>query len=80
MKVKVAQSCPTLCDPIDHTVRGIFQARIPEWVAIPFFRDLPNPGTEARITGPKLDAVLKHCDLVFAFILIPLPLSLIPNY
>ena len=31
--VKVAQSCPTLCDPVDSTVHGIHQARIPEWVA-----------------------------------------------
>ena len=36
--VKVAQSCPTLCDHIDYTVHGIFQARILEWVAIPFSR------------------------------------------
>ena len=28
VKVKVAQSCLTLCDPMDYTVRGIFQARI----------------------------------------------------
>ena len=26
VKVKVAQSCPTLCDPIDYTVHGILQA------------------------------------------------------
>ena len=30
VKVKVAQSCPTLCDPKDYTVRGILQARILE--------------------------------------------------
>ena len=36
--VKVARSCPILCDPIDHTVHGILQARILEWVAIPFSR------------------------------------------
>ena len=29
-KVKVAQSCLTLCDPIDYTVHGILQARILE--------------------------------------------------
>ena len=29
-KVKVAQSCLTLCDPMDYTVHGILQARIPE--------------------------------------------------
>ena len=45
MKVKsqseVAQSCPTLCDPIDgsppgSSVTGILQAKILEWVAISF--------------------------------------------
>ena len=39
VKVKVAQSCLTLCDPMDYTVHGILQARILEWVAIPFSRD-----------------------------------------
>ena len=38
MKVKVAQSCLTLCDPMDDTVHGIAQARILEWVAFPFSR------------------------------------------
>ena len=42
-----------LCDPMDgglpaSSVHGILQARIPEWVAIPSSRDLPNPGTELR--------------------------------
>jgi len=41
--VIVAQSCPTLCDPVDcsppgSSVRGILQARILEWVAIPSSR------------------------------------------
>ena len=36
MKVKVTQSCPTLCDPMDYTVHEILQARILEWVAVPF--------------------------------------------
>ena len=27
-KVKVAQLCPTLCDPMDYTIHGILQARI----------------------------------------------------
>ena len=36
MKVKVSQLCPTLCDPMDYTVRGILQVRILEWVAFPF--------------------------------------------
>ena len=38
MKVKVAQSCPTLCNPMDYTVPGILQDRIPERVASPFSR------------------------------------------
>ena len=39
LKVKVAQLCPTLCDPMDYTVHGIFQARILEWVAFPFSKE-----------------------------------------
>ena len=31
-------SCVRLCNPIDNTVHGILQVRIPEWVAIPFSR------------------------------------------
>ena len=34
VKVKVDQSCPTLCDPMDYTVHGILQARLLEWVAL----------------------------------------------
>ena len=46
-----AQSCPTLCDPMDcsppgSSVHEIFQARILEWVAIPTLGDLPNPGIQ----------------------------------
>ena len=37
--VKVTQSCPTLCNPMDYMVHGILQARILEWVAIPFSRE-----------------------------------------
>ena len=36
--VKISQSCPTLCNPMDCTVHGILQARILEWVAFPFSR------------------------------------------
>ena len=38
VKGKVAQSCPTLCDPMDYILHGILQARILEWVAIRFSR------------------------------------------
>ena len=37
MKVKVAQSWPILCDPMDYTAR-VLQARILEWVSFPFSR------------------------------------------
>ena len=37
--VKVVQSCPTLCNPMDYTVHGIPQARILEWVAFSFSRE-----------------------------------------
>ena len=36
VKMKVTQSCSTLCDPMDYTVHGILQARMLEWVAYPF--------------------------------------------
>ena len=46
--VKVTQSCPTLCNPMDYSlpgssVHGILQARILEWVAMPPPGDLPDP-------------------------------------
>ena len=42
LKVSVAQSCLTLCDPIDcsslgSSVHGILQARIREWAVISFW-------------------------------------------
>ena len=44
----VTQSCPTLCIPMDcslpgSSVRGILQARIQEWVAVPFSRESSRP-------------------------------------
>ena len=54
MKVKVAQSCPILCDPMDYTVHGVLQARILEWVTIPSSRGFPNPGIKPR--SPTLQA------------------------
>ena len=61
------QSCPTLCDPVDHgppgsSVHGIFQARVLEWVAIAF--------SEATILLCQLSSLislpaLKFLSLVF---------------
>ena len=50
MKVKVAQSCLTLCNPMDYTVRGILQARILEWVAYPFSRGSSRPRNWTRVS------------------------------
>ena len=52
MKVKVAQSCPTLCDSMDYTIHGILQARILEWIAFPSAGDLANP--EIKLRSPAL--------------------------
>ena len=53
----VAQSCPTLCGPMDcippsSSVHGILQARILEWVAISSSGELPNP--EIKPGSPEL--------------------------
>ena len=50
VKVKVAQLCPTLCDPTDYTVRGILQARILEWVAFPFSRGSSQPRDQTQVS------------------------------
>ena len=55
--VKVAQSCPTLCNLMDYIVHGILQARILERVAFPFSRDLPNPGIEPRSPALQVDSL-----------------------
>ena len=57
VKVKVAQSCPTLCDTMDYTVNGILQARILEWVAFPSPGDLPNPGMEPSSLTLQTDSL-----------------------
>ena len=52
LKVLVAQSCPTLWDPMDcslpgSSVHGIFQARVLQWVAISFSRGIfPTQGSK----------------------------------
>ena len=52
---EVAQSCPTLCDPMDRSpsgssVHGILQARILEWVAISFSRGSSQPRDRAWVS------------------------------
>ena len=55
--MKVAQSCPTLCDSMDNAVPGILLASILKWVAFPFSRDLPNPGIEPRSPALQTDSL-----------------------
>ena len=56
----IAQSCLTLCDPMDYnlpgsSVHGILQARILEWVATPSPRDLSDPGIKpVSLMSPAL--------------------------
>ena len=56
VKVKVIQSCPTLCDPLDYTVQGILQARILEWVPVPFSMGSSNPEIEPRSLALQADS------------------------
>ena len=59
MKVKseseVSQSCRTLCDPMDcsppgSSVHGILQARVLEWVAIPFSKGSSQPSNQTQVS------------------------------
>ena len=59
---EVAQSCLTLFDPMDSslpgsTIHGIFQARVPEWVAISFSRG----SSQTRDWTQGLNPSLQHC-------------------
>ena len=62
-QVMHAQSCLTLCNPMDcsppgSSIHGILQARIKEWVAFPTPGYLPNPGIKP--VSPALE-ILHHC-------------------
>jgi len=48
--VKVTQSCPTLCDPINCMVHGILKARILEWVAFLFSRGSSQPRDQTQVS------------------------------
>ena len=60
---EVAQSCPTVCDPVDYSppgssIHGILQARILEWVAISFSRGSSRPRVRtlvSRIAGRRFN-------------------------
>ena len=48
--MKVTQSCPTIWDPMDFRVHGILQARILEWVAVPFSRVSSQPRDQTQVS------------------------------
>ena len=47
---EVAQSCPSVCNPMDYTVHGILQARILEWVVFPFSRGSSWPRNQTAVS------------------------------
>ena len=72
---EVAQSCPTLCDPIDcslpgSSVHGIFQAIVLEWVAISFSRGSSRPRARTRVshTVNRRFTVWATREVLFEFI------------
>ena len=63
--VLVTQSCPALPDPTDcslpgSSVHGILQARILEWVAIPFSRGSSQPRNPAQVSCIAGDSLLSE--------------------
>ena len=54
----VAQTCPTLCDPVDcnlpnSTARGLFQARLLDWLCHFLLQGIfPNPGSNSHCLCP----------------------------
>ena len=56
-EVKVIQSCPTLCDPMDYTVHGILQARILEWVPFSFSRGSSRPRNRTGVSCIAADSL-----------------------
>ena len=58
----VSDSFLTLCNSMDSSllgssVHGILQARILEWIVIPFSRDLPSPGPELTSSALAVDSL-----------------------
>ena len=75
MRAKSLQSCPTLCDLMNcklpvSSVHGIFQARILEWVAMPFSRgsSYPRDRTWVSCTVGRFFIIWATRDMVSLFI------------
>ena len=48
--MKATQLCLTLCHPVNYIVHGILQARILEWVAIPFSRGSSHSRNRTQVS------------------------------
>ena len=48
---------PMNCSPPGSSVHVILQARILQWVVIPFSRDLPNPWIEPKSPALQADSL-----------------------
>ena len=90
---EVAQSCPTLCDPVDcsppgSSVHEILQARILEWVAISFSRGSSRPRDRtqvSRIAGRRFNLwatreAQMHVFICITELLCRTPVTNIANY
>ena len=51
INMKVTQSCPTLCNPMDYTVHRLLQARILVWVTCPFSRGSSQLRDRAQVSS-----------------------------
>ena len=49
-EIKVTQSLPTLCNPMDCIVHGILQAKILKWVAFLFSRGSSPPRDQTQVS------------------------------
>ena len=78
---EVAQSCPTLCDPMDcslpdSSVHGIFQATVLEWIAISFSSIFLTQGSNLGLPHcrqtllPSEPPDTRHAVIVCPFIFI----------
>ena len=70
---RFAQSCLTLCDPTDcglpgSSVHGILQARVLEWVVIPFSRGSSRPRARTWFSHIKADSLAYSSFPYFSFL------------
>ena len=62
VEVLVAQSCPTLCDPVDCSPQGPLSTKFSRqayWSGLPFpsLGDFPNPGIKLRSPALQADSL-----------------------